>query len=184
LIGPDGAPERTFDAHDDPYLATDEDRVARRLALSGDSAFWSVHVDRYEAHLWGFDGRLLTTLRGEVDAFTHDPGPAPAGGPSPPRLLNVWDQAGVLWMLMAVPDEDWRRSVTPSDHRRGYDIDDYRGYRDTMLHAVDIHTGEVLGELRLDDPVFNFVDGAHLAMIEEDEGLIPRVVILRFELVR
>lgn len=184
LINASGTPVRAFDAHDEPDLATDEDRVARRLAMSGDTAFWSAHVDRYEAHLWHLDGRLLTTLQGTTGWFTHDPGPVPAGGPSPSRLLNLWEEDGVLWMLVAVPDEDWTAAVTPSDQRRGYDIDDYRGYRDTMLHAVDVRTGEALGTARLDDPVFNFVDGAHLALIEEDQGLIPRVVILRFGLVR
>ncbi len=185
LIDTAGQPIRAFNAHGDRYVATNEDQSRRRLALSGDTAFWSAHVDRYEMHLWRPGGQLLLTLDGSLDWFPNVAEEQIPGEPSPPRLLDLREKDGVLWMLVAVADKDWKDSVTPdAKNSRGYHIVDYRGYRDAMLHAVDVHSGELLGEYRLDVPAFNFVDDDHLAYVEEDADLVPRMVIVAFHLLR
>ena len=115
---------------------------ARRA--SGDTAFWSAHVDRYEVHLWHVNGDLLRTIQGSVSWFVSE-----ASEPTPPRLVGLWEDAGVLWSLVLVPDENWRAAVTRGPHPRGYTIDDYAGYRDSILQAVDVQTGAILGEHRL-----------------------------------
>jgi hypothetical protein len=158
----------------------------RALAPSSADTIWSAHraeyvIDRIDLAT----GRTTASLSRRAEWFP--PGgvrSGSAGGEPYTFLVDVHeDRTGLLWVLVAVPDREWRSAVQAS---RPGDLhpmvtDDHR-YRDTMLEVIDVRRGVVLQSVRLPQYVHQFVADGILASTTETDAGEPRLQLWRFAL--
>lgn len=98
-----------------------------------------------------------------------------SGEPRPPEVAGITaGDAGLLWVLIGVPDSDWTPDVDLAD---GSD----RVF-DTRILAIDTAARAVVGELRLDPLCMPITDG-HISCVDE-LGEAVRIIELDWTPVR
>jgi hypothetical protein len=160
-LAPDGSILRSF-AQVAVYRHPELDGV-RRISAAGDSGLWVAPRNRYEATYYDTAGKAVKTLRPEVDFFPPD------GISGEPAVTDVWQDQGRLWVVIRVPDLEWR----PDRPRTEQPITLPSGVmkHDWLLEVVDIGTGERLASLRFDEPVFKGSgDGVLYGETENEAG--------------
>lgn len=110
-------------------------------------AAWAAWINRYVIEGWDTAGRLTRTLRRDVEWFpTWWRARSDAETPPLPVTTAIQVQGDTLWVLVRVPDPDWRSAVRPEG--KLYTVDDKNAYQDTMVEAIDLRTGELLASTR------------------------------------
>ena len=108
---------------------------------------WSIRPDRYELELWSADGERLDALDRAAAWFPDREFEGSRNlwsDPIHPRIRGVRvDDGGRLWVMGAVPKEDWEPSP---DNYGGLQLDALN--LDTMIEVIDPETGTLLASQR------------------------------------
>ena len=164
----------TDDPRFDPTDAAQPWRSRRALAPAGGDRFWAAPPNRFSAELWDADGNRIRRLVRNVAWFQPwTNGWAPWIAPPPPRLWSIrQDDAGILWVVVHVPDPNWRRiparQTNIPDHEKHMPVD-YHEFYDTVVEAWDLSGGRFLTSLRSDFRMKGFLYGGLLYSAREDE---------------
>jgi hypothetical protein len=118
LGGTDGLIAKSFGSATGEYRPGIEYSDRRAIAVAGAQSVWSARRNQYSIE--EIDVRTANVVRSlsrYVPWFPPRDRPTPPSGPDPaapePTIMNVrQDRAGLLWLLIAVPDPEWRRAVT------------------------------------------------------------------------
>ncbi len=164
----------------------DQDRRARRkLSASGDHAVWAAHTYRYLIERWTVQGEKRLVLDRAVGWYPDGSGTIswnPENDPPPPSTAGLWeDGEGLLWVVVIVPDPDWRVGLRRAPGGSGY-LPILNQYHDTMIEVISPSSGEVLAAARL-DAAMRPIGGGRMIAYREDENGIPflDVFIARLE---
>jgi len=180
-VGRDGKLTLSFGSNstvfrpDVPYL------LSRAITRSRGSLLWSSLRTTYQVDL--LDSRRGTTvrsLRRDVSWFPPATTSVPRGRaeeiePKPFIFDVTEDSAGLLWVLIGVPDPEWRRAVTPARPGEHAQVLDDHGYRDTLLEVIDPAKGTVLATARMKERVSHFVSAGIVGTVLEGIDGIPRL---------
>lgn len=179
--------ERSFGAPAAGYRADLGVTGLRHVSAAPGRGFWAAHITQYRLEKWDVEGSLLAAYRREADWFSphHQGMKADPDTPPAPWLAAVHeDDAGLLWVLVLIADEEWYTGLVPSGDGTFWWAPDRTDFLDTMIEVVDPTTGSVLATYRWDYAARGFVDGSHLAVYRESPVGVPRVEIWRVALDR
>lgn len=159
-----GAIARSFGAAKDGIVRRDLPSTTRRkLARGPNNGVWSARISEYSVSLWDTRGRQVKELRRGVPWFrpwVQVTTPSPEQPPSTEIVAIHGDKAGLLWVLIQVPDPRWR------DHLEEFRTPEGKVYRptdrdavyDTYVEVINPATGEVLASQRLPMNLTEFVE--------------------------
>jgi hypothetical protein len=159
----------------------------RVLAMAGDNSVWAGTKTRYYIEEWTIGGELIRTFERNKNWFrTHyeEPMPDPARPPVPVMRALHQDAAGLLWVAVAIPDENWAEGIYKSeyDEGTGYQVSSWDDFFDTVIEVINPESGEVVASTRIDPYVWWFVGERQFATYTEDEGLWPKIKIWEMRL--
>ena len=187
-LGRDGRVKRSFGS-DRPNYRSDIPYIdARGISKAPEGRVWSAYRNQYVIELWDTAGQHLLDVRRAVDWFPSglrrvdvDPHDR-AQHPPDPHITSIREEDGILWVAVLIADPEWREALQDDDGFHGASIADVTRYRDTIVEAVDLATGRLLGSARVDQPLTGFIgDGLATATILDDIG-IPYVHVWHFSL--
>lgn len=111
LLNTDGRILRSFGSDTGGFRNDDPLAGFRALALTGNGSIWSGRHNRYELELWSLDGELQKRYMRDVPWFPPRTG---LGQPPQPTLRALeYDENGMLWVLINVPDPEWDGEFGP-----------------------------------------------------------------------
>lgn len=138
---------------------------------------WAGSAERYRMELWSTDGQLLRSIERKPPWFPPQPPRPNRYGARDTRMLALLQTDTVLWTLVAIPDP---RADGASLTGRPLEEVDMNDYQDSVIEAIDVATGEVVGRIRLDASVSGFLGRSPVVFTkrERDSGLIVLDVIV------
>lgn len=121
LLSRSGEVVRSFGSEAPLMHARDPLHLVRFAAISlmDPATIWVAHTRRYRLELWDVEGALLESFEPDVPWFTSDdanrPFPKSPSDAGPKVGLNdIWqDAGGLLWVIIRVPNADWRQRFEP-----------------------------------------------------------------------
>lgn len=161
IFGRDGGfePVRSFGL-EVPYYRSDGHALTLRLAaLAPGGRVWLAHLRSYFIEEWDLEGRKLREIRRMAEWFPPWSGEPPAdfafAPPGLPQIQHAWeDDAGRLWVVMAVADEAYQENyaaLEDSGIAMGRIIrrEDNHGLYDTRVEVLEPSRGCVLASRTL-----------------------------------
>lgn len=175
---------KSVDDHNASPYRYDLSHIYRRaLSPARGGGFWSAYRTEYRIDRWSGSGARELSLIREVDWFRPHltSGMAQGGvGPQPTIRAIREDDAGRLWILIAVADVGWQRAVVSTPE--GASFSDANAYYDSVVEVLDPHRREVLATLRLNPSLTEMPRAGEVAYYHEDSKGIPRIVVLKLAL--
>lgn len=163
-------------------------RLRRTLATSRRQGFWAAHVRRYRIERWDPDAGLLSVIERNVpwfEPYAKSQGSATEVRPNPSLRALQEDEDGLLWVLVSVPDGDWR-PMPPARVEGGMEFissAQRNDLHDTVVEVLDVEKGALVASLRVDAHLFGFFPGPGVVYAyAEDEAGHPRYRIFRLHL--
>jgi len=162
---------------------------SRALAPASDSTFWSAELLRFRVQLWSLDGVLLREFSREPSWFPpqDDLGMGPDGPQPWLNAIAVDPEEGILWTATMVGKEDWESTPTvlrsPLQPNMGVRYEQTIVYK-SIIEALDLTTGEVLGRAEVDGLVKDFTGDGYLYAEGRTPFDEPVVRLWRVSLVR
>ncbi|MFN2317253.1 MAG: hypothetical protein ABR551_06740 [Gemmatimonadales bacterium] len=160
--------------------------VNRAIASDGSGRVWAIPRLRYEPTLWSTSGKMVELHRRAAwfPAQVAVQSPGRERAPTP-WVTNAWhDGVEHLWILLHVPDANWRPprpgSIPSGERIAPIDLD--REY-DTILEVINTTTGQLLVTQRYDALVKNLLPGGYAVHYREDARGEPFLDIWQFRLV-
>jgi hypothetical protein len=156
---------------------------AGRLLAASSTGIWVAHRTSYTIDEYSLDGQRRRTVERKVDWFPrhttppHRPGP---DGPAP-YIIDVREDDGLLWVLIAVAARDWSSALdvqTPE----GRTYSDRSAYFDTRIEVLDPATGALVATTRVDPFLAGFHGPGLTSSYEEVGGATPRIAIWKLRL--
>lgn len=179
LLNRDGRLVRSFGSETGGFRPGNPEARFRALALTNDLSVWSGHYNRYQLELWSLDGELRRRYVRDVPWFA--PRTEFAEPPQPTLRALAYDEDGMLWVLINVPDPQWDGELDP-DAQPSVE----RSHRmfDTMIEIIDVSTGRLLVSYRHPKAFFRFIAPGLLPILEEREDGALHIEIWKAELAR
>jgi hypothetical protein len=185
LLDSDGNIIRSFGStNDGPYRPDLRDIIERRPMTVADdeTSAWVGWLNQYVIEQWDSDGNLLHVLKREADWFPAWWRPESGPGRPPSTVMRDLVQDGdVLWVLVSIPGQNWDTAVQVDDSGR-FSVTDDSVYRNTMIEALDLRTGEVLATTSVPRVFTGFVSPGHVYGREVDPNGITLVSIWSLEI--
>jgi hypothetical protein len=178
LLGRDGRVMRSFGSETGEFRIDDPFARFRALALGVNLSILSGRYNRYELELWSLDGRLQERYLREVPWFPPQNEAAPP--PQPTLRALTYDEDGMLWVLINVPDPEWDEEL-PSDASSSAVA--HRMF-DTVIEIIDPGTGRLLTSHRHSKAFFQFIAPGLVPIFEEGEGGARYIDLWKIELAR
>lgn len=148
--------ERSFGADTAMQLPGYIDLNVRSTLLAADGGIWQARGNEYRIEKWTMDGRRQLTLTRRPSWF--EPWSTVAttdymAAPPPPRIAGLFEDAGngLLWVVILVPDENYRPTKRISDPETPVVTAELGRYFDTVLEVIDIRTGRLVKSHRFDE---------------------------------
>jgi len=157
--------------------------MARAIAAADGGGVWSVPRLRYEPSLWTPEGKVLELQR-QASWFPPVLTPQSPGRDRRPTpwVRGVWhDGREHLWVVLNVPDANWR-PLPPPPGERGPPIDMDRQY-DTIIEVINTRTGELLGSQRYGEQLGELLPGGFVVRYREDADGEPYLDVWQLRLV-
>lgn len=178
LISRDGRLVRSFGSPSGVYRPDVPSLMSRATSPSTGALLWSAYRRKYQIDLIdASEGSIVKSLVREADWFPDGMKPEPrsaASDPTPePRIMSVQEEAGLLWVLIGVADDDWRAQVRPPTPGEHYQIIDAQGYRDTVIEVIDPSRAVVMASVRIPQDVGQFIGPGMIGTVIEDEEGYP-----------
>lgn len=161
---------------------------SRAIGIAPAGMLWSAFRTQYVVERWNpRTGQFVSAISRTVPWFPSRMQPVRTDRADPeepePFLMDIReDTRAVLWVLIAVPDSNWRRTVTRPSGAQHMQIRDPQEYYDTVLEALDARTGRLLASVRLPQYVRQFVADNEIGTVVEDSDGIPRLQLWRVTL--
>jgi hypothetical protein len=188
LLDARGTVLRSFGGDGTEYRSREADLFRRRVAIGDDGALWSARYTEYVLERWDRNGALVERVERLVPWFR--PGKSVTrrdirSSPPEPRLraFDV-DADGRIWLLIWVPDREWKEGI---DTIRGiygrpeiavpYAARDR--YWDTVVEVIDPVHKRILGSNTFDQAFDGFADPSHVYTYREDEQGHPFIDVFR-----
>jgi hypothetical protein len=172
---------RSFDDHNASAYRYDLSHIYRRaLGQSASGGFWSAYRTEYRIDRWSGSGSREASFTRVADWFRpHLTSGRASGstGPQPTIRAVREDEAGRLWVLIAVADARWERAVVSTPE--GQTFSDPNDYYDSIVEVLDPQRREVLATLRLGPSLTEMPRAGEAAYYHEDSRGIPRIVVLK-----
>jgi hypothetical protein len=151
LLDPTGEIVRSFGSETGVYRPDLREIIHQRtVAGAGGEAVWSGWLNQYVIERWDTSGRITRRLRRDVEWF--EPWWSPETDietPPQPVMRAVSQHGDTLWVLIVVPDRDWRSAVRPRPDGRFFIVDDINAYYDSVIEAIDLRGGKVIASTRI-----------------------------------
>jgi hypothetical protein len=163
-----------------------------RRAISGHDSVsvWSAYHTQYVIEQYAVrSGALLRRIVREADWFPPNLRPLTKGqDPDQPQpfLARVHEGTdGLLWILVSVPDPNWREAIRPRGRQapRHPSVRNEDGYKDYIIEVLEPETGRLLASHRFDRRVNLFGPGLVGAVTVADDGAV-RLETWRLQLTR
>lgn len=181
LVNREGVRERSFGSPTGVYRPDVPFLMSRAIASSKSGLVWSALRTEYRIDLVNPEtGSVDRTIRREVSWFPPGMRPEPrTGTPSlepTPFIFDIReDEAGRLWVLIAVADPEWRSAIqAPAAGDRHGTVTDEQRYRDSFIEVLDPASGRLLATVRLPQHIKQFVDDNLIGTVLEDADGTPR----------
>jgi hypothetical protein len=161
-----------------------ESTAWRRLSTSSDGTVWSGHARQYVIEKWTITGERIQTVERSVDWFPPLTGVDSWSPdvPPDPQMAGIWeDPDRHLWVVVYVPDPEWREAMSPAQGG-GY-ISLASDYLDMMVEVIDPGSGEVLVRHRF-DLAGKLIGGGRMAAYREDEDGLPYLDVYKIRVDR
>ena len=127
---------------------------------------------------WHVDDGLVRRITGELHWLRQQS--TAERGPPPPHILSFGVDAGDrLWLIVRVPDPEWR-SVQPRGSEGLIVDEDMSKYFDTRIDVFDLRARRHLGSVQWDESYAGLVvteHGFRARKVEYDAESVPRVML-------
>lgn len=160
-----------------PIVGVQARGTGHRLARSGmEGVFWAAHSTKYVIDQWTPKGVKNRRIERHATWFEPYDRIVIGSGTKPPQPLVMAireDDAGLLWVVLRVPDPKWRdglREVRGPVGQRGFAPTKLQDYVDTVVEVIDPVAGNLVARRRFDELAFWFADRNHLAVLEDFEN--------------
>lgn len=185
LLDNDGRIVLSFAGSDEPFDERRAQLFRWPIARGARGSAWTAERMRYRLTQWDESGRLLRDLTRKADWFApHDAVPRFRPGIKPGPLVTKLreDSEGLIWVLIAVPDDEWD---DPSHYASRQGVPEFQGdvgrYFDTILEVIDPVRAEVIAHGRFDEHMVAFLDDDRLVSYGFDLNDQPVIDIWRVE---
>lgn len=183
LLDRDGLILRSFGSETGEYRADLRDLLELRQISWDGTAVWSGWVNQYVIERWGLDGRLLRTLRRDVEWFPTWWQPlGDLETPPVPVTAGLQVQGDTLWVLINIPAPTWKSAIRPSG--RAFRIADPHDYQHTMVEAIDLRRAQVLVSTRIPMTLSGFAGPGQVFGAGTDPAGNPTVRVWNVEITR
>jgi hypothetical protein len=155
LVDTSGKIVRSFGSDRQVYRAGFEGILRRSLAPGDSGQVYAARNQEYVVEQWDVNaGSKIREYVRRPDWFkpwTVEPPLSRTKAPQPRLYDGLFPSPeGLLWVLVALPDPDYRRAVQPGGPH-GYQISDINRYADTMVEVLDLQRGRVVTRRRFDE---------------------------------
>jgi hypothetical protein len=157
--------------------------AASRLFARSPSGIWIAERTRYRISEYTVDGQQRQNIERRVPWFEpHVTSPGKPGRNGPAAfIIDIQEQGGLLWVMIAVADRNWRAATEGTSARQAYSNEN--GYFDTIIEVLDSRTGAFVASTRVDEFLAGF-HGPLLTSSNDTFGTVsPTVGVWRLELV-
>lgn len=177
VVTPSGVSAR-FGADPEGFRFDQEFGMGRRLARSP-GGFWVARTTRYLIEEYTPSGERRRVVEREVDWFRpHLTAPTPPGPDGPtPFIVDVQEEGGLLWVLVAVADRDWSRAAAQTIEGPALGVGNRNGFFDTVIEVLDPGSGRVVASTRVDQLFEGFHAAGAVSSYEEVGGIQPRITL-------
>lgn len=160
----------------------------RAIATSSGGLVWSAYRTQYVLERWNpVTGKRVAQFRRDVAWFPPRMSPtrglrAQSDADAPePFLMAVHESAdGILWVLIAVPDRDWKRAIAARrDGQEHTQVLDEQLYYDTVIEALHPQTGQLLATTTVPAFIRQFVADDAIGTVVEGSDGVPRIHLWR-----
>ncbi|MBX3131980.1 MAG: hypothetical protein KF689_01165 [Gemmatimonadaceae bacterium] len=189
LVNRTGARERSFGSSTGVYRPDVPFLMSRAIAESRSGRVWAASRTEYRIDLLNPEtGSIERTIRRDVPWFPSGMRPEPRGSAATlepkPFIFDVReDQAGRLWVLIAVADPQWRSAVrAPGAGDSHGTVTNEQRYRDTVIEVLDTSAGRLLASVRLPQHIKQFVSDNLIGTVMEDADGMPRFFTWQLQL--
>lgn len=84
------------------------------------------------------------------------------------------DEAGRLWVLLSIPDPEWRAVHRPAGPGDSHDtVTDQQGFYDTRIEVLDLKQGRLIAALEIPEHVGRFSGPQEIGLVVMEDG-VPR----------
>lgn len=150
--------------------------LGRTLAPGRGSTIWSGHsaeyvIDRLDLR----DGSADLIVRRQARWFPPRPSLPRSDGRPEPGVIGVQeDESGRLWVLLSIPDAEWRKAyrAAPPGEPHGT-ITDFQGFHDTRIEVLDLDRGALIASLNIPEFVEGFSGPGEIGAVLISDG-VPR----------
>lgn len=193
LMTPEGAHGKSFGVDNPTYDEWSRSHFWRRLAMAAGGGFWTAPLVRYELELWTDRLERAVTLVRSAPWFPPLATPYPSGRQSDevrpvPEIRDlVQDREGLLWVIIAVADENWRqtRPAAGAPVERGLlSLAQRAPNYDTIVEVIDPRNGQLLASIRRPESFFGVRGAPLLYTVRENQAGAESLEIWRLSLHR
>jgi hypothetical protein len=151
VLGKDGAVLRSFGTDDETYREDEPMKYNRVVARGSAGTVWSVAPGRYLLEQWDPATGSRKQQVSVTSAWFKESNRLPASGQRPqPIIQAIWEDAGLMWVLLRDADLKWRPSAAAASDGPVND-DEFEATYDSVLEAVDLNTKKVVASRRFDN---------------------------------
>lgn len=180
-VSRDGKLARSFGSSSGEFRPDVPYQLSRAIGRSRGAQMWSALRTSYQVDLLDARaGMVVRTFVRDVPWFPPGIAPAPRGRAEDltpkPFIYDVdEDPSGLLWVLIAVPDPQWRTAVSSAPPGGHATVTDDHAYRDVVIEVIDPARGVVLATTRMKERVTQFIGAGMIGTVIEDAGGVPRL---------
>ena len=190
-ISRSGEIQQSFGPSGEPFDARETASHVRILAQGASGIIWSARQNRYLIEAWTANGELRRVIIRQP-AWFEEWTRHPLSGAERPRtrIRTIFeDEAGLLWVILRVPDRRWRPDPAARPGVESGGVPTYAAvprYEDSIVEVIDPRTGALLISKRFDEAFADDMSGGHgyLETQRETSLGVPRVTIWKPRLVR
>lgn len=187
LVGSDGKVLKSFGSRTGAFRPDVPYGMRRVVGPATASAVWSGWLNQYVLERWNVSGDLELAVKREAEWFETywDIPRSHADRPPPPAMRDVRQDDNVLWVMITVPDAEWREGIGETiEEGRRFTIADRNRYQDTVIEAVDIEGWRVISSQRFDQKFHGFAGPGVVYGPEFDATGNPLVSLWQLQLNR